>query len=88
MLTNFPLPTCLSENMPTGLPVRLTASAPTTPTSTGVPVTVARVVPSYSFDAALSPLTDNSFLLNSTVSVPVPVPAVFRALTTTEKVPT
>ena len=55
---------------------------------TGVPLTVAKVVPSYSFDDALSPLTVNSFFPNCTVSVPVPVPAAFRALTVTEKDPT
>ena len=88
IVTTFPTPTILSEKLPTPLPTRLTASPLTTPTSTGVPLTTAVVVPSYSFDAAPNPLTLNSFFANCTVNVPVPVPAALRALTTTENVPT
>ena len=82
------MPAEASANCPTARPLKLTASVPTTPTSTGVPVSGAAIVPSYSFELAEMPDKPNGFLPSWIVSVPAPVPAELRALTNTENVPT
>ena len=56
----IPVPTFAEAKVKTGVPDKLTSSAPITPDKVGVPVAVAAVVPSYTLSSPVSPTTVNS----------------------------
>ena len=65
--TLMPVFTFAEAYVPTGVPSRVTASDPSTPTSEPVPLRVADVPPLYARLVTLSPVTVSSFAVTAPV---------------------
>ena len=61
----IPVPTLALAKVKTGLPPKITSSAPTTPFKVDIPVALAAVVPSYTLSLPVIPVIVNSFAVMS-----------------------
>ncbi len=71
IITDFPVPTFLSKNVPVAEPFALTTSLVTTPPNVTAPKTVALVVASYTLLATLIPPTVKALATRLAVVVAV-----------------